>query len=138
MNGDVHVRFCERLGGRFPGATRLVITGCSRTLLEDEVSPPATPLGSTDAKPAVEPPAYVARHFVESRGAFYYKQRPDVLAFSIRGQSFRARDDSVMTETAIIEMTQHRGWSAVRVRGSRRRRLKEQKRVAGHPAWKGA
>ena len=24
MNGDVHVRFCERLGGRFPGATRLV------------------------------------------------------------------------------------------------------------------
>lgn len=25
MSGDVHVRFCERLGGRFPGATRLVI-----------------------------------------------------------------------------------------------------------------
>ena len=24
MSGDVHVRFCERLGGRFPGATRLV------------------------------------------------------------------------------------------------------------------
>jgi RNA-directed DNA polymerase len=22
MSGDVHVRFCERLGGRFPGATR--------------------------------------------------------------------------------------------------------------------
>ena len=25
MSGDVHVRFCERLGGRVPGATRLVI-----------------------------------------------------------------------------------------------------------------
>ena len=24
MSGDVHVRFCERLGGRFPGATRPV------------------------------------------------------------------------------------------------------------------
>jgi RNA-directed DNA polymerase len=24
MSGDVQVRFCERLGGRFPGATRLV------------------------------------------------------------------------------------------------------------------
>ena len=24
MSGDVHVRFCERLGGKFPGATRLV------------------------------------------------------------------------------------------------------------------
>lgn len=23
MNGDVHVRFCERPGGRFPGPTRL-------------------------------------------------------------------------------------------------------------------
>ena len=26
MSGDVHVRFCERLGGRVPGATRLHIT----------------------------------------------------------------------------------------------------------------
>lgn len=26
MSGDVHVRFRERLGGQFPGATRLVIT----------------------------------------------------------------------------------------------------------------
>ena len=30
MSGDVHVRFCERLGGRFPGATRLVVTCKSR------------------------------------------------------------------------------------------------------------
>jgi len=39
MSGDVHVRFCERLGGWFPGATRLVITGASRALLENEVKP---------------------------------------------------------------------------------------------------
>ena len=39
MSGDVHVRFCERLGGRFPGATRLVITGATRALLEDAVKP---------------------------------------------------------------------------------------------------
>jgi hypothetical protein len=30
MSGDVHVRFCERLGGRFPGATRRVVTCKSR------------------------------------------------------------------------------------------------------------
>lgn len=39
MSGDVHVRFCERLGGRFPGATRLIITGVSAALLADEVQP---------------------------------------------------------------------------------------------------
>ena len=27
MRGDFHVRFCERLGVRFPGATRLVVLG---------------------------------------------------------------------------------------------------------------
>ncbi len=26
MNGDVQVRFCERLGGKFPGPTRLADT----------------------------------------------------------------------------------------------------------------
>jgi RNA-directed DNA polymerase len=39
MSGDVHVRFRERLGGRFPGATRLIITGTSKELLEQEVKP---------------------------------------------------------------------------------------------------
>ncbi|WP_245232408.1 group II intron maturase-specific domain-containing protein [Thiorhodococcus minor] len=39
MSGDVHVRFCERLGGRFLGATRLIITGVSRALLEAHVKP---------------------------------------------------------------------------------------------------
>ncbi len=31
MSGDVHVRFCERLGVRFPRATRLVILLHPRT-----------------------------------------------------------------------------------------------------------
>ena len=39
MSGDVHVRFCESLGVRFPRATRLVITGASQALLENEVKP---------------------------------------------------------------------------------------------------
>ena len=30
MSGDVQVRFCERLGGRFPGATRLVLLADSQ------------------------------------------------------------------------------------------------------------
>lgn len=39
MSGDVHVRFRERLGGRFPGAPRLIITGSSKEWLELEVKP---------------------------------------------------------------------------------------------------
>ena len=39
MSGDVHVRFRERLGGKFPGATRLIITGHSKEWLEQEVKP---------------------------------------------------------------------------------------------------
>ena len=39
MSGDVHVRFRERLGGRFPGATRLIVTGHSKEFLEQEVKP---------------------------------------------------------------------------------------------------
>ncbi|CAN7567044.1 hypothetical protein LJR296_003955 [Cupriavidus necator] len=39
MSGDVHVRFRERLGGKFPGATRLVVTGVSKDVLESRVLP---------------------------------------------------------------------------------------------------
>ena len=39
MSGDVHVRICEHLGGRFPGVTRLIITGYSKEWLEEEVMP---------------------------------------------------------------------------------------------------
>ena len=39
MSGDVHVRICEHLRGRFPGVTRLVITGHSKEWLEQKVMP---------------------------------------------------------------------------------------------------
>ena len=39
MSGDVHVRFCEHLRGRFPWVTRLIITGNSEEWLENEVKP---------------------------------------------------------------------------------------------------
>jgi RNA-directed DNA polymerase len=37
MSGDVPVRFCERLGVRFPRATHLIVTSRSKEMLETEV-----------------------------------------------------------------------------------------------------
>ena len=37
MSGDVQVRFCERLGVRFPRATHLIVTSRSKEVLETEV-----------------------------------------------------------------------------------------------------
>ena len=37
MSGDVHVRICEHLGGRFPGVTRLVILASSRYALRKAI-----------------------------------------------------------------------------------------------------
>ena len=39
MGREFHVRFCEGLGVQVPRATRLIITGTSQALLEDEVKP---------------------------------------------------------------------------------------------------
>src|SRR5919206_2912782 len=39
MGREFHVRFCEGLGVKFPRATRLIITGSSKVLLEYEVKP---------------------------------------------------------------------------------------------------
>jgi RNA-directed DNA polymerase len=39
MSREVHVRFCERGGVRFPSATHLVISGKSAALLKNEVAP---------------------------------------------------------------------------------------------------
>jgi hypothetical protein len=39
MRREVHVRFRERVGVRFPRATRLIVTGRSKAFLEDEVRP---------------------------------------------------------------------------------------------------
>ena len=39
MRREFHVRFCEGVGVRFPRATRLIITGRTKELLEKEVQP---------------------------------------------------------------------------------------------------
>jgi len=39
MRRELHVRFCEGGGVRFPSATRLIVTGRSKDLLEGEVKP---------------------------------------------------------------------------------------------------
>jgi len=39
MSGDVQVRICEHLRGRFSRVTRLIITGNSKEWLEHEVKP---------------------------------------------------------------------------------------------------
>ena len=39
MSREVHVRFCESGGVRFPSATHLIITGSSKELLEKQVKP---------------------------------------------------------------------------------------------------
>jgi hypothetical protein len=88
-------------------------------VVEAKREPATGPAGETRAQPDRGLPAYVARHFVEAGGGFYYKQRPDVKAFSVRGRSFVAHDNSVMTATAIVEMAQQRGWSALRVSGTK-------------------
>ena len=64
-------------------------------------------------------PAFVRRHFVRAGDRFYYRQNPDTLAFSTRGESIRAHDDTVSVATAMVELAESRGWSALKVRGSR-------------------
>lgn len=39
MSREAHVQFCESVGVRLPRATHLIVTGSSRELLENEVSP---------------------------------------------------------------------------------------------------
>jgi hypothetical protein len=64
-------------------------------------------------------PAFVRRHFVRAGDQFYYRQKPDTLAFSRRGETIRAHDDTVSLATAMVELAGSRGWSALKVRGSR-------------------
>jgi hypothetical protein len=63
-------------------------------------------------------PAFIDRHFVEQEGRFYYRQRPDRLAFTDRGDALRAEDDSVQVAKALVEIASARQWTALRVRGS--------------------
>jgi hypothetical protein len=56
---------------------------------------------------------------VRTGDRFYHRQTPDRLAFTARGETFRAEDASVSVATALVELAQAQGWSALRVKGSR-------------------
>lgn len=64
-------------------------------------------------------PAFVRRHFVQVDGRFYHRRQPDRLAFARKGDSFRAQDDSESVATALAEIAAARGWSAIKVSGSK-------------------
>ncbi|MGE5154933.1 MAG: LPD7 domain-containing protein [Bdellovibrio bacteriovorus] len=64
-------------------------------------------------------PDFVRRHFLRTGDRFYYRQTPERLAFTTRGETFRAEDVSVSVATAMVELAHARGWSALRVKGSR-------------------
>ena len=74
MSREVHVRFREGLGVRFPWATRLVVTGKSRQLLE------------TTVKPAIE-------EFLEKRGLRLSPEKTTIThindGFGFLGQDIR-------------------------------------------------
>ena len=63
-------------------------------------------------------PSFVRRHFVRTDDRFYYRQTPERLAFIVRGETLRAEDASVSVATALVELAESRGWSALRVKGS--------------------
>ena len=63
--------------------------------------------------------AFVRRHFVRAGDGFYYRQNPEQLAFEIRGETFRARDSSLSVATAMVELAESRGWSALKVKGTK-------------------
>jgi len=60
MNGDVQVRFCERLGGQFPGPTRL-----ADTVRGAEASANLYSLIETAKANGIEPWAYLHQVFAE-------------------------------------------------------------------------
>jgi hypothetical protein len=61
----------------------------------------------------------VRRHFVRADDKFYYRQKPEQLAFETRGETFRAHDSSVSVATAMVELAESRGWSALKVKGAK-------------------
>jgi hypothetical protein len=64
-------------------------------------------------------PAFVRRHFVRAGDNFYYRQNPEQLAFETRGETFRVRDNSLSVATAVVELAESRGWSALKVKGAK-------------------
>jgi hypothetical protein len=64
-------------------------------------------------------PAFVRRHFVRTGDRFFHRQNPDKLAFLMRGDTFRAEEASASVAQALVELAQARGWSSIRVKGSK-------------------
>lgn len=92
----------------------------------DAPSPALIPASRTNAavdsrtnSPEDQLPDFVRRHFVRSGAEFFYRQTPDKLAFETRGETLRAHDSSVSVATAMVEMAEARGWSALKVKGSK-------------------
>jgi RNA-directed DNA polymerase len=83
MSGDVQVRFRESPRGRFPRATRLIITGRTRELLENEV------------KPLIE-------QFLIKRGLQLSDEKTRVIhieeGFDFLGWNFRKYDGQMLTK----------------------------------------
>ena len=81
MSREVHVRFCEGLGVRFPRATHLIITGRSRDLLEQEVLP-------------------ILEAFMQSRGLELSREKTRFVqideGFDFLGQNVRKYDGKLM------------------------------------------
>ena len=78
----------------------------------------SAPITADSQQPPPLPP-FVRRHFVRTGDQFYYRQSPDRLAFTVRGETFRAEDASVSVATALVDLAESRGWSALRVKGSK-------------------
>jgi len=113
----------ERIDGTEGGAG-MSVNGIERDrereqMLATPASPPSA-VSAPDAVPSDRPPlpSFINRHFVEKEGRFYYRQRPDRLAFTDRGDALRAEDDSVQVAKALVELATARQWTALRVRGS--------------------
>jgi hypothetical protein len=87
--------------------------------LEPTLSVPVPAAPPKDAAPTTDQlPEFVRRHFVNSGNDFYHRQNPDKLAFQAKPDSFRAVDATASVATALVEMAQHRGWDAIKVKGT--------------------
>jgi hypothetical protein len=80
---------------------------------------PATTTAPTHGRADESLPVFVRRHFVRAENRFYHRHDPERLAFSLRGERIRAHDASVGVATALVELAAARGWSALKVQGSR-------------------
>jgi hypothetical protein len=56
---------------------------------------------------------------VRTGDRFFHRQNPEKLAFSMRGDFFRAEEASASVAQALVELAQARGWTSIRVKGSK-------------------